>query len=291
MKTITLSLAMLILISCASNYHYVRRYKHGDQYQYRLTTRAERNGRVSESVAISQHKVVKGKGGVLCERIKWISLNGANPDKVDFESVLDNATPYTISLHRKGSVTLPDISDPYLTGIITDLNTFFVCLSPHTGISRLSEENQTYKDPNIHMGDFANSSTILFGKDCIQLTHKLLKMGKDTVVFESKYQPPVSGSCQQIAYKDLGLDSIQNFVMLQRSTNNRVNFFRGIEDFTIISKVDRHTGKLLYAEMVNNLMLEMQLNCTSEMEYCQGKYPIKIVRHVVLEPYKDEEDE
>lgn len=274
----------IILLGCSSKYSFKRNYKIGNKYSYKLTTYSQRgNNDQTKSVAYVEHTIVRNDSGIPSEKIKWKKFIGENSD-VNYDSIIELIEPYEISLNPKGSVNLPPIPNPALTGIITDLNTFFVCLSPHTGIDKLSLIGDSLIDSKIRTGDFSDNKSILFGKDCLKLTQKLVGIKKDTVFFESKFAPPKDGSCETISYKDkIKPEKDENFIMLRKNGKNKVMFLKGKEDFTIKSKVDKKSGKLLYAEMTNNLDLNMKLNCTSTLDSCSQEYPYKIKRKLILE--------
>jgi hypothetical protein len=274
----------LILYGCYTDYHYSRNYKLNDTYSYKLTTFSQRgNSKQTKSVAFSKHTIINNSNGIPSERIEWTKYVNEDSD-ITTDSVIQRIQPYEISLHPKGSVDLPAIFDPSVTGIVTDLNTFLVCLSAHTGIDKLSKIGDTYTDPETLVGDFSDSQSILFGKDCLELTHALLAIKNDTVIFESKFLPPKNDKCGQIAYNNkVEFEDGENFNMIRKSGKDEILFFKGVEDFSIISKVNKQSGKLLYAEMTNNLYLKMKLNCTSDLDSCSQEYPFNIKRKVILE--------
>lgn len=271
-------------MGCSSKYQYCRDYKLNDTYSYKITTYSKRgNNEQTKSTAIAHHTVIKNSRGIPSESIKWKKI--LIPDAgINYDSIVENFQPYEISLHPKGRVELPALTTPELTGVVTDLNTFFVCLSTHTGIDRLSEVGETYTDPETRIGDFSNDDSIMFGKDCIELTHKLVAIKSDTVIFESKFLPPQNSDCSEIAYNEhINLLPEENFNMIRKNGENSILYFKGTEDFTITSKVEKQSGKLLYAEMINNLNLKMKLNCTSDLDSCSQEFPFKIWRKVILE--------
>jgi hypothetical protein len=123
----------------AQTYQFHRRYVDGDSYQYRVTSKAERNGTPDgEATAVSRHSAVVPRDGVPYERISWSQLvtrdaSGRETPSTDAEKL----QPYEISLDAQGRVVPPKLTIPVMIGRVTDLNTFMVAVSPRVGVQTL----------------------------------------------------------------------------------------------------------------------------------------------------------
>jgi hypothetical protein len=71
--------------------------------------------------------------------------------------------------------------------------------------------------------------------------------------------------------------------MVMKSTPTQVHLFWGVEQFTITSQIDRLTGQLLQATMVNELTLRMRYNSSLNLESYQAELPVTIRRVLHLE--------
>lgn len=108
-----------------------RTYKKGESFTYRLITKVYRNDKfVSKTISISKHTVVKN-GNLLSEEINWLhKISFTAKDTVILDSIAQKIQPYKISLSPEGKVSLPKLTVPEMTGDITDLNTFYIAISP-----------------------------------------------------------------------------------------------------------------------------------------------------------------
>lgn len=267
----------------------VRKYIAGETYKYKLTTDTWQNDKYTgEAVSISEHRVIND-GGAFTEEIKW--LNKTTKDASDTARVISIARmvpAYRISLAPEGKVLLPKLFIPEMVGEITDLNTFFVAISPALNAQKLSTENRDFKNASFQQGHFADSITILYGTDCIQVSQHLLSSDKKYTTIRTDFTPPdsfcLSPLLDTVTKKMYTLPN--NFQMIRKGTGDKVNFFWGIESFTITSKLDNKTGFILEASMENILTLQMRYNASPDLKTYAVQMPVKIKRVVKLELLK-----
>ena len=285
MKQYLLLLSFCPLFSFAQTIPY-RQYKKGEVFTYRLSTEVYRNEkRSATSVSVSKHTVVK-EGDLFSELVAFIkkmSYNGK--DTVQLDSLAQKVTPYKISLSPKGKVLLPKLTVPEMTGEITDLNTFYVALSPALEAQKLTASQPVVQTDKLRQGNFADSIEILYGTDCLQVSQKLISTGKDVTVVETTFAPPASFCLtpllDTIAKKTAG--QFNNIQFIRKAEGGKVNVFWGVETFVITSKINNRNGQLLEASMLNNLNLRMRYNAAPDLTSYAVELPITIRRVLKLE--------
>lgn len=261
-----------------------RKYEAGEKYAYIITTESFRNGKSSgKHVAVSDHIVITDSAGVPGERIRWRTKTIQATDKVVvLDSSAQKMREYAVSLAQGGKVLLPKLEVPDLIGEITDLNTFYVAISPALNAQKLSDEKPVFENPEIREGNFADSIRILYGKDCLSVSQQLLKKTARHVFVKTTFSPP-SKSCIRLMIPDsLNRADSVNFQMIQKGENGKVNYFWGVESFEITTKLSRRSGKILLANMVNELQLTMLYNASADLKTFDAKLPVTIKRTVHL---------
>jgi hypothetical protein len=261
-----------------------REYKTGSEFRYQLTTESFRNNQPEDkTISVSRHTIVRDSG-VLKEEVQWISKMVVRKDTSYLDSIAQKVRPYRISLLPGGSLRLPPLVVPQMTGEITDLNTFYVAVSPPLHAFQLGPNRLSIKD-SILKGNFSDGQIILKGEDCIEVTQKLLNKEKDITIIESSFLPP-SHACL-LPYADT-LESTpgnppMNFQMIQKAAGQKINYLWGTEQFVITSTIDNRTGMLLKAEMVNLLNLRMRYNASPDLNTFDAEFPYSIRRVVSLD--------
>lgn len=267
-----------------------RKYKAGDTYKYKLITEAWRNANYSgKTVSIAEHHVVND-GKSLAEEIKWISkVNYNDKDTVLFDSIARQVTPYRISLLPGGPVLLPKLSIPDMVGEVTDLNTFFVAVAPASNAHKVSAKNPIFQNTALREGNFADSVFILYGTDCIEVSQHFIAADKKFTTIRTDFTPPASFCLTPLldtVTKKMH-DQPNNFQMIQKGTGDKVNFFWGVESFSITSKIDNKTGAIVEANMENTLNLQMRYNSSKDLQSYAVQVPVKIKRRLKLELMKE----
>ncbi|MBN4065717.1 hypothetical protein JYT51_00115 [Candidatus Amoebophilus asiaticus] len=266
-------------------YRYERKYNMGNVYKYELTTNYEANDVWQyETKSISVHRVIF-KDSIPYETITWQNLvKRTISDTVVLDTVAQGTTPHFISQHPEGKITIPKFKNPGMVGPIADLITFFVAISPHSGADRISRSGETFRDSETVIGNFADSVQTLLGEDCLLITQSITEIEEETIMYESKFLAPrkqclvIAGDLPPIS------DTVpNNFQMIIRAGNNKVNVMWGIEEFTIKSTIRKSDGKIIHADMINDLNLMMKVNCDKSLTSCQTELPWKIRRNLSLD--------
>jgi hypothetical protein len=264
-----------------------REYKKGNHFHYRLTTESFRNDQPdSKTISVSQHTIVEDSGR-LYEQIQWINKTVYKKDTLHLDSIARQVPAYKISLLPGGSLQLPPLSVSEMTGEITDLNTFYVAISPALHIQHLGPNHLSFKD-SVLKGNFADGKEIIKGDDCIQVTQKLLVRDNEITLIETSFTPPYY-TCINPFIDTIGKDTFKmpcNFQMIRKSAGDKVNLLWGTEDFVITSTLDNRTGQLVKAEMINRLNLRMRYNSSPDLKTYDAEIPLTIRRVLHLELFK-----
>ncbi|MGN6418005.1 MAG: hypothetical protein ACTHMC_10970 [Pseudobacter sp.] len=270
-----------------NNLHLTRKYKVGDVYRYRMTTNVVHNDKwQSTIIAVCELKVVLDSNKIPYDEIKWISKKVIKAkDSTEYPEEIKNTSPYRISLHPDGKLDIPPIQESGMTGEITDLNTFFVAISPKLGIGQLHKPHDNFTKPENVKGNFANGKDILKGEDCLEVTAVLQRSTRDQAVVQTDFMPPSVPCLQYLSQemtKPVAGETINNFQMVRVSANDKVNLFYGSEKFNINSTISSKDGKLQSAYMTNTLFLTLKLNCEKDYTGCQHTMPFTIDRKISL---------
>ncbi|MBN8663636.1 MAG: hypothetical protein J0L83_03630 [Chitinophagales bacterium] len=262
-----------------------RKYKKNEKYRYQLTVETYTNGTLSsKEVSVSEHTVLK-ESRIYQEEIKWLSkIRYSGKDSTDFSIYAKSIKPYRISLAKNGKVLLPALSIPEMTGDITDLNTFFVAVSPALKMQYLSKSKTTLQLSEPIKGVFSDGIKILRGEDCTVVSQELLSNTDSMIKIRTNFSPP-SSFCltpflELVSTKVF--DAPNNFQMIQSAGNSKVNFLWGVESFSIDSEIESNTGKILHGTMTNKLQLKARINASTDLSNWQLEMPLEIIRKIEL---------
>ncbi|MDP4264215.1 MAG: hypothetical protein Q8941_16925 [Bacteroidota bacterium] len=266
-----------------------RKYRKGEHFLYQLTTESTRNNQPDiKTISVSSHTVIEDSAGNLAEQIKWIGKKSiTTKDTLRLDSVAKKVPAYLLSLLPGAQLKIPPLSIPEMTGEITDLNTFYTAVSPALHIQRLGPNYLSFRD-SVLKGNFADHQQILAGEDCIEVTQKLLVRDNDVIIVETSFLPPsYTGITPLIDTIGKQLFNVpNNFQMVRRGAENKVNLLWGVEQFIITSTLDNRTGQLLKAEMINQLSLRMRYNSSEDLKTYEAEIPLTIRRVLHLELLK-----
>ena len=266
-----------------------REYKSGETFKYRLTTEVYRNDKfASKTVSVCGHHVIKN-GSLFSEELKWLQKTSFTAkDTVLLDSIAQKIQPYTISLSPKSKVLLPRLTVPEMTGDITDLNTFYVALSPALNAQKLTSDKPVFINEQLIQGNFADGIEVLEGTDCLQVTQQLISTNKQYSVVETKFTSPPA-FCLTPLLDSIGrksFDQYNNIQFVRKGEGDKVNLFWGVESFTITSKINNANGQLIEASMTNHLNLRMRYNASKDLKTYAIEMPITIKRTLQLELIK-----
>jgi hypothetical protein len=74
-----------------------------------------------------------------------------------------------------------------------------------------------------------------------------------------------------------------NFQMLKRNPDRKLSAFWGKERYTVITKMNRSSGRIMSATMENDLTLKMRKGCDVELNSCEAELPVVMHRDLLLE--------
>src|SRR5438552_15850266 len=119
MKIILFLTVSFISLMQAQEFHYQRQYKDLEKYGYKLSANAKVNGKFrSEETGISSH--VASGVGTPAEEVSWISLTSRTQGgDSNLDEDAKKVRSYRISLDSHGSILLPKLEVPSMTGMIT----------------------------------------------------------------------------------------------------------------------------------------------------------------------------
>lgn len=270
-------------------YTYKRVYDVGASSVYRLTTRAYHNGKfASESIATSRHLIVERKGTPF-ERVTFTGLEESTKQGkkslVALPGIVKKVKPFYISLAPHGSLSIPKLNVPQMTGPITDLITFWVALSPKVGADKLHAvgAGRTLQKP--FGGDWANGASLPVGRDQTVVTSQLIALTPKTTTFKTSFLPP-SGAGIQMAHpfmtKRVVSTAPNNFEQVQAIGDGEFDAMWGNERYVITETVDRKSGQIIHATMDNYLKLKLRVQCDAGFKRCGPEFPFTITRKETL---------
>jgi len=264
--------------SSAPVYTYARHYVDGQVTHYTYTE--DNNGTAVTAVARLRSYIHDGIGG---ERVKWISLTS---DGQDLSAQAKAFPAYNLSLdpNDPNGLALPPTQPAApLQGPVDDLLTFYVGLSDHVGIGQLHQPGDSFVDPTLLAGNFANATTPV-GQDLIQLTTTLTSLTERQATFSSSYQPPPQGGLQLTApfMSSPVCGSVPNNFELVQTAGTQFVALWGCESFTVTTTVDRYSGQIISVQMTNPLQLDGMLCQDEALTQCTPIPPSTIQRTIQL---------
>ena len=153
------------------------------------------------------------------------------------------------------------------------------------GIANLHKPGDHLRVPTPISGSWANGGSIPLGRDYLAVTEQLLDMTPDTVTFRSSFQPPPSHGlpmAQTWMQAPVSGTTANNFEQIINQGKAGATVMWGNEKFMIITTVDRKTGVILRAQMVNNLDLRLRVGCTADATHCGPSMLSTIARQQTL---------
>lgn len=268
---------VVLALSPADPSPLLRRYEVGEHFRYRITQTETRNGQVSHLEATTEHDVV-ALGAGFAEQVRWVSIHSAGVDR----SAEAAAIPaYTLSLEEGQGLESPRPSGAVdLVGLTTDLQTFYVAVSPALGIAHLVAPGDSFTRPELIVGDFADGAAILSGRDCTMATLTLRSLDPETgsAVIETRFQPPTSSCLSDPAGGESAPDNFQ----MVRKVGDQYLDLHGRESFVVVTTLEGGSGRISAAEMVNTLELSGRSCADAALTRCIAIPAVKRERLVSL---------
>lgn len=295
MKNLLLTAAITVVAtSMAANatsapYSYARQYRVGSQLDYVLTTRVDHNGKpASNSVAVAHDDVVI-RSGVPFDRVTFRHLKECKGSGTSMCKSLDRSAsevaPIYLSLATGGTISMPKLKVPEMTGTVTDFVTYWVAMSAKMGIASLHKPGDHLLVRAPILGNWANAGSMPLGRDYLAVTEELVSLTPSIVTFRTSFRPPNQhGLTMAHAWMQTPVSGStpNNFEQVVEQGKAGAMVMWGHEKFTITTTVGRSNGVILEARMENALDLQMRMGCTSDAGRCGPAMPFTIARHETL---------
>jgi|SRR6185503_2154322 len=272
---------------------FARRYTIGETYRYKLVLNEYNNGELQfTNISVCELHVIDSNR-MAYDEVRWLSKKMIRgKDTIDQTPMAVSAKPYRLSLAGFGKVDLPKIEKPEMTEPLQDFNTFFAAINP--GFSMMGKrftqvgDSVAMKSPT--RGNFSNGSTIPRGEDCLSIGVKITgATDKETHLYSSFM--PSAKPCFSFILNDMNTPVVpgspNNFQMVSPAGNNLFNLMYGREFFYINTTLRNADGKILHAEMYNQLNVKIKHNCDGNYQGCQVETPFGEVRKLTLELLAD----
>jgi hypothetical protein len=192
---------------------------------------------------------------------------------------------FFLSLVAGGSIAVPHLVVPQMTGSVTGLVTYWVAMSAKMGVANLHRPGDHLLVPAPISGNRANGGSIPLGRDYLAVTEQLLDMTRDTVTFRSFFQPPPEpGHSMAHAWMRAPVagSTPNNFEQVIDQGKAGATVMWGHEKVMITTTVDRKSGVILRAKMENELNLRLRIGCTADGTHCGPIMPFTITWHETL---------
>jgi hypothetical protein len=277
-------LLLVLLAGCAhaGPFAYRRVYTAGDRYRYQLRATSTMNG-VSrgETRALSVHEVVGPPP--FRERIRFERLTASG--RGDLSGALGALPRYEVSIASDappGALALPSLRglDEALVGMITDLHTILVAVSPAVGAASLARLGDVHVDARPRLGSWTDGISVTLGEDCTMVTSRLVELSVETATIETSFDPP-SGPCLTIRAPWMAPGS--NFQNVRR-TDAGYTAMSGREKFQVRAVVRRSDGRLVQASLLNQLALTIRPACDETLLHCGPELSATLERQVTVAP-------
>lgn len=260
----------------ATSYTYHRHYINGQVTRYSYTESG--GGTDVTAVARLRSFVRQGIGG---ERIKWVALTSNGQDL----SAQARAFPrYDMSLDPKnpGGLIQPNTQTAgQLSNPVLDLFTFYGGLSAFVGIENLHQPGQSYVEPTLLHGIFS-SATAPVGQDLVQVTTTLTSLTDQQATFTGSYQPQAGGGLtlsQPWMSSPVCGSTPNNFELVQAQGTQWLALW-GCESFTTTTVVDRHSGRIVSAQMTDPLTVDLTVCQDEALTQCAPIQTTTLLRTV-----------
>jgi hypothetical protein len=219
----------------------------------------------------------------LRERIGFQELTAS--DKGDLSAALGTQPRYEVSIASDapaGALALPSLRglDDALVGMITDLHTILVAVSPAAGVASLARIGDVHADGQPRRGSWADGSSVILGEDCTSLTSRLVELSVDTATIETSFDPP-PGPC--LAMRAPWMAPGSNFQNVRR-TDAGYTAMAGRERFQVRAVVRRNDGRIVQASLHNQLALTIRPACDETLLRCGPELRATLEREVTLAP-------
>ena len=268
---------------------YARDYSPEESWAYELTTSVWHDAAFEKrEVGVSEHEVLADATG---ELVGWTALTVEAPEGTftDESEAAQSVSPYEMSLQVGIDLELPDLVVPEMTGMITDLFTYYVAVSSSLGVTEVHESGDVYTQDEPVVGDWSDDLGTPVGQDCILPSIELVELDEDEGLarFETRFEVPDAPDCLDWVHESWSTPVVDgqenNFQQVVDVDGDRFAMY-GVEWFTIQSDVDASDGRILSATMDNRLDLQLLGMCDEDWQSCgyDGQLVIERQEQLVL---------
>lgn len=254
-----------VSLLAGGDFRYQRRYKDGEVERYQMRARFE--GEAREETATSEHRTEK-RGKHFVEVVRWAG-----------ESFVQ-----TLSLDPRAEMPLAIPKDNVaLTGMVTDLHTFYLVLRPDGGIDRLRKKGDEFAPPEPMLGEWSDGVETLLGQSRTKLRSKLVDVVNDYAVIQSTFSQPDDRplAMRRPWMNEPVCGKPNNFKLIRKQGNGYVVIW-GCEEFDVTMTVERRRGRINEAKMDNKLHWKLRFCRDLELTNCQPLPDMKRRRIVEL---------
>lgn len=252
-----------------------RVYDPGEELRYRIVQTESRGG-VETVLSGETHHRIEGTGLAGAETVSWTRLGDRGSSE---DLAARGLAPYRLSLSPGEAPDSPRPRDSVaLMGMVTDLQTFYVAVSPAIGIDRLKAVGDVYTRPDPLIGEFGDGIAILSGRDCTVVTVTLVSQSEESWTVRTAFEPPA----EPCLGREASDGPPPNFEMV-RKVGDGVLDLGGHERFVIETTLDRPGGRIRRGEMVNTLDLAGRSCADESFARCQTLPPIHRERRISLD--------
>ncbi len=266
---------------------YSRVYTAGETWAYELTTTHRHDGAFEKrEVGLSSHEVRPDATG---EVVRWTSLSIEAPEGTitDESAAAQAVPPYEMSLLVDADMALPALTVPEMTGMITDLFTYYVAVSSSLGVTELHAPGDVYTPESPVQGDWSDGAGTPVGQDCIVPSIEFLELDVEGKLarFETRFEVPDDPDCFEWIHESWSAPVVEgkanNFQQVL-DLGGALFAMYGVEWFTIRTEVDTTDGRIRSATMENRLDLRTLGGCDDEWQNCGHDAPLVIEREEQL---------
>jgi hypothetical protein len=283
---LSLFLPVLPEVQGQAPYVFERRYQPGQEFSYRIEDRRRQQSgeAVTSTIAVarSTHRVAV-EAGVPVEVVGWIDVMDLVTG--DHRTNLGGLPASRVSLHPNGPIEPgKPAGDPLMIGMITDLVTFYIAVSPKVGAANLHLPGDKASAPAPVYGDFADGTAFLVGRDKFRVDVEMTALSGQLVEYATYMQPLAfePGELHREFMQQPACPSAPNNIQYVRRQSESYLAAWGCESIAIKTKIDRQSGAIVEALMVNYLLQNVKTCQDAALTQCTDSPQIEENRTVDL---------
>jgi hypothetical protein len=258
------------------DFNYVRRYQNGQSLKYHFRIDSYEDGHWTDGQnGTAVHHVERSQAGDFFEAVRWTHYSQRDERGETAHDDWAQAVPvYDLSLSQGGTNDAPTATVPQLYGFLTDYQTFYVALAPAMGITALHQIGDTFSYPDLVRGRWTLGDIFVHGEGAYAVTLALLDLNSTQAYVRVAFEPPAQASI--IMDRDFMNDPVDgrlpnNWVSVRgRHTTGYDEVSWGHEEMIIVGQVDRQSGRINWASMMNVITMRTRKQCDLSMTHCDS---------------------